>query len=130
MRYFVTGIGTEIGKTITSAILVEALESDYWKPIQAGELECSDTHKVKDLITNNKSQFHQESYRLKAAMSPHAAAQKEGREIQINKCIAPQTDNTLIIEGAGGLLVPINDTDCIIDLIPQFKAETILVSQH
>jgi dethiobiotin synthetase len=130
MRYFVTGIGTEIGKTITSAILVEALESDYWKPIQAGELEYSDTHKVKDLISNNKSQFHQESYRLKAAMSPHAAAQKEGLEIQINNCIAPQTDNTLIIEGAGGLLVPLNDTDCIIDLIAQFKAETILVSQH
>lgn len=130
MRYFVTGIGTEIGKTITSAILVEALESDYWKPIQAGELEYSDTHKVKDLITNNKSQFYQESYRLKTAMSPHAAAQKENIEIQIDNCIAPQTDNILIIEGAGGLLVPLNDSDCIIDMIPKFNAETILVSQH
>ena len=58
MRYFVTGIGTEIGKTLTSSILVEALEADYWKPIQSGELENSDTLKVKALISNNKSQFH------------------------------------------------------------------------
>ena len=130
MKIFVTGISTEIGKTISSAILVEALEADYWKPIQAGELEFSDTDKVKTLVSNENSQFHPESYRLKAAMSPHAAAQKEGLEIQINKCIAPQTDNTLIIEGAGGLLVPINDTDCIIDLMAHLKAETILISQH
>ncbi|MGB1931634.1 MAG: dethiobiotin synthase [Flavobacteriales bacterium] len=130
MRYFVTGIGTEIGKTISSAILVEALEADYWKPIQAGELENSDTKKVFNLISNTKSQFHQESYRLKAAMSPHAAAQREGLEIQLTNCKVPSTENTLIIEGAGGLLVPLNDTDCIIDLIPQFKAETILISQH
>lgn len=130
MRYFVTGIGTEIGKTISSAVLVEALEADYWKPIQAGELENSDTKKVFNLISNTKSQFHQESYRLKAAMSPHAAAQREGLEIQLTNCKVPSTENTLIIEGAGGLLVPLNDTDCIIDLIPQFKAETILISQH
>jgi dethiobiotin synthetase len=130
MRYFVTGIGTEIGKTLTSSILVEALEADYWKPIQSGELENSDTLKVKALISNNKSQFHQESYRLKAAMSPHAAAQRENIEIQTANCTLPQTQNRLIIEGAGGLHVPLNDTDCIIDLIAQFKAETILVSQH
>ena len=130
MRYFVSGIGTEIGKTISSAVLVEALKADYWKPIQAGELENSDTQKVKRLISNTKSQFHQEIYRLKEAMSPHAAAQREGIEIQLTQCQAPSTENTLIIEGAGGLLVPLNNTDCIIDLIPHFNAETILISQH
>ena len=130
MRYFVTGIGTEIGKTISSAVLAEALEADYWKPIQAGELENSDTQKVFNLISNTKSQFHQESYRLKAAMSPHAAAQREGLEIHLSNFKVPSTENTLIIEGAGGLLVPLNNTDCIIDLIPHFQAETILISQH
>ena len=130
MRYFVTGIGTEIGKTISSAVLVEALKADYWKPIQAGELENSDTQKVKRLISNTKSQFHHERYRLKEAMSPHAAAQREGIEIQLTQCQTPSTENTLIIEGAGGLLVPLNNTDCIIDLIPHFNAETILISQH
>ena len=130
MRYFVTGIGTEIGKTISSAVLVEALKADYWKPIQAGELENSDSQKVKRLISNTKSQFHQERYRLKEAMSPHAAAQREGIEIQLTQCQTPSTENTLIIEGAGGLLVPLNNTDCIIDLIPHFNAETILISQH
>ena len=130
MRYFVTGIGTEIGKTISSAVLVEALKADYWKPIQAGELENSDTQKVKRLISNTKSQFHQERYRLKEAMSPHAAAQREGIEIQLTQCQTPSTENTLIIEGAGGLLVPLNNTDCIIDLIPHFNADTILISQH
>ncbi|MDA9898245.1 dethiobiotin synthase [Flavobacteriales bacterium] len=130
MKIFVTGIGTEIGKTISSAILVEALEADYWKPIQAGELKFSDTDKVKTLISNENSQFHPEGYRLKAAMSPHAAAKKEGVEIKIDNCHEPHTENTLIIEGAGGLAVPLNDTDCIIDLIAHLKAETILISQH
>ena len=72
----VTGIGTEIGKTISSAVLAEALEADYWKPIQAGELENSDTQKVFNLISNTKSQFYQESYRLKAAMSPHGSTKR------------------------------------------------------
>lgn len=130
MKYFVTGIGTEIGKTITSAVLVEALESDYWKPIQAGELNFSDTDKVKALISNSKSQFHSESYRLKAAMSPHAASKKEQITIELEQCEVPQTSAPLIIEGAGGLLVPLNEKDCIIDLIAQTKAEAIVVSQH
>lgn len=130
MKYFITGIGTEIGKTIISAILVEAIEADYWKPIQAGELEYSDTDKVKTLISNSKSTFHPESYRLKTAMSPHAAAQREQINIELEKCKVPQTTSPLIIEGAGGLLVPINAKDCIIDLIIQTKAEVILVSQH
>lgn len=130
MRYFVTGIGTEIGKTITSAVLVEAWQADYWKPIQAGELENSDSDKVKALISNTKSVFHSESYRLKAAMSPHAAAQREDTIIRLENCKIPSTENTLIIEGAGGLLVPLNDRDYIVDLIAQTQAEAIVVSKH
>ena len=130
MTYFVSGIGTEIGKTIASAILTEALEADYWKPIQAGDLDHSDTDKVKALVSNSISQFHQESYRLTTPMSPHAAAQKEGLSIEIENMKQPNTTNPLIIEGAGGLLVPLNEQDCIIDLIEQLKVQVILVSQH
>ena len=130
MKYFVTGIGTEIGKTIASAILVEALKADYWKPIQAGELEYTDSQKVKDLISNTESEFHSESFRLKLAMSPHAAAQNENITITTSNCKPPKTDKPLIIEGAGGLLVPLNDKECIIDLIKKLKVEVILISQH
>lgn len=130
MKYFVTGIGTEIGKTITSAILTEALQADYWKPIQAGDLENTDTDKVRSLISNKKSNFHEESYRLKHAMSPHAAAKREGVHINLKNIKMPKHPNPLIIEGAGGLLVPLNDTDCVIDLTEQMDCEVILVSQN
>ena len=76
MRLFVTGIGTEVGKTIIAAILTEALEADYWKPIQAGDLHHSDTDKVKALVTNNRSIFYKEAFCLQQPMSPHAAAEK------------------------------------------------------
>ena len=71
-QYFITGISTEVGKTVAAAIITEALQADYWKPIQAGELDNSDTHKVKRLISNSKSVFHENSYALKTPMSPHA----------------------------------------------------------
>jgi dethiobiotin synthetase len=73
MRIFVTGIGTDVGKTVISAILTEALHADYWKPIQAGDLDYSDTNKVEELISNSKSNFHVETFRLNHPMSPHGA---------------------------------------------------------
>jgi dethiobiotin synthetase len=130
MNYFITGIGTDVGKTIASAILVEALKADYWKPIQAGDLEYSDTHKTRALVSNKESCFFEESYRLKHAMSPHAAAQKEGVNISLDNFKVPQTDKNLIIEGAGGLLVPLNKEHCVLDLIEQTQAKVILVSKH
>ena len=75
MRLFVTGIGTEVGKTIIAAILTEALEADYWKPIQAGDLHHSDTDKVKALVTTTV-RFYKEAFCLQQPMSPHAAAKK------------------------------------------------------
>ncbi|MGC6470376.1 MAG: dethiobiotin synthase [Flavobacteriales bacterium] len=130
MKYFVSGIGTEIGKTVISAILTEALNADYWKPIQAGDLEQSDSIKVKNLISNENSQIHPESYRLKRPMSPHAAAEKEQLNIDLSSISLPNTLRPLIIEGAGGLLVPLNRKECIIDLIKHLKLEVILVSKH
>lgn len=128
-KYFITGISTEVGKTIVSAIVTEALEADYWKPIQSGDLHFSDTDKVKSLISNSKSVFHPNSYALKTPMSPDASATIDGVEIELDKIKEPKTKNDLVIEGAGGLLVPLNDTDTILDLIkPDYKV--IVVSRH
>ncbi|WP_299207293.1 dethiobiotin synthase [uncultured Dokdonia sp.] len=127
--YFITGISTEVGKTIASAIVTEALQADYWKPVQAGELDNSDTHKIKYLVSNDISQYHDNSYVLHTPMSPHAAAAIDGVEIQLSAIKRPKTTNSLVIEGAGGLLVPLNDTDTIIDLI-QPTDKIIIVSRH
>lgn len=127
---FVTGIGTDVGKTIISAILVEKLKADYWKPIQSGDLDNSDTMKVQALVSNNLSKFHPEAYRLTQPYSPHKSAQLDGIEINLDNIILPQTNNQLIIEGAGGLMVPLNDKDFVVDLIQKFDAEVILVVKH
>ena len=128
MSFFITGIGTEIGKTIASAILVQALKWDYWKPIQSGDLDHSDSHKVKQLI-NTDNHFFEESYRLKTPLSPHASAKIDNIEIDLEKIKLPKKDK-LIIEGAGGLLVPLNQKETIIDLIKKLKTEVIVVSRH
>lgn len=127
--FFVTGISTEVGKTIVSAIITEALQADYWKPIQAGDLHNSDTHKVKKLISNEKTVFHKGAYDLQTPASPHLSAKLDDIEIEIDKIIRPKTENHLVIEGAGGLLVPLNNKYTIADLIlPSDKI--ILVSRH
>lgn len=128
-RYFITGIGTEVGKTIVAAIVTEALNADYWKPIQAGDLDKSDTHKVEKLVANKESVFHKNSYALNTPMSPHASAEIDGIKIQLNNIKRPDTKKDLVIEGAGGLLVPLNDKDTIIDLISK-EDKVVLVSRH
>ncbi len=129
MKLFITGIGTDVGKTVASAIITQALEADYWKPIQAGDLDNSDSHKVKSKLKNEKSKVHPNSYALNTPASPHLAAQLDNITIDLNKIIEPSTDNHLVIEGAGGILVPLDDHDCIIDLIkPDYKV--IIVSRH
>lgn len=129
MRIFVTGISTEVGKTIASAIITEALQADYWKPVQAGDLDYSDSHKVAQLISNTKTKIHSNSYALNTPMSPHAAADIDGIQIDINKIVEPKTENCLVVEGAGGLLVPLNETDTIFDIIKS-NDKVIVVSRH
>jgi len=127
--YFITGISTDVGKTIASAIFVEALKADYWKPVQAGELENCDTNKVKTLVSNTKSVFHTNGYALKTPMSPHAAAEIDNTTINLKSIKEPTTKNHLVIEGAGGLLVPLNNKQTVLDLIkPNYKV--IVVSRH
>src|SRR5258706_9863217 len=126
MNYFVTAIGTDSGKTFFSAILCEALQADYWKPVQAGMPRDADT--VRNLLSNAVSKIHEETYLLGTPSSPHAAAKRDGVTIQLEKFVVPQTSSDLVIEGAGGCLVPLNDIDFVIDLAKRFKSQVILVS--
>jgi dethiobiotin synthetase len=125
----VIGIHTEIGKTVTSAIIVEALGCDYWKPIQAGELDKSDTMVVRSLILNPYSVLHKEAYRLKLALSPHSAANRENQEIELENIKLPVTNNKLVVETAGGILSPINNFQTNLDLILHLNIPVVLVSK-
>ncbi len=165
---FITGIGTGIGKTVVSAIVSEALEADYWKPIQAGFEDGTDALQVSSLISNKKTIIHPEVYKLQMPASPHISARNEGASISIESIVdrLPSTDyrsggqrltvkgerstdycqpltegedggqrstinsKPLIIEGAGGILVPLNDNEFVIDLIEQLGAKVILVSRN
>ena len=127
--FFITGISTEVGKTVAAAIITEALQADYWKPIQAGDLDNSDTHKVKRLVSNDISQYHDNTFALNTPMSPHASAKMDNITISANKIKRPKTKNTLVIEGAGGVLVPINDTETVAQLIAPTD-KVIIVSRH
>jgi len=129
MKLFITGIGTDVGKTVAAAIVTQALEADYWKPVQAGDLDNSDSHKVKAQISNTKSVFHPNAYALNTPASPHYAAAIDGISVDLKKIVEPKTNNHLVIEGAGGVLVPLNDTDYVIDLV-QKDYKVIVVSRH
>jgi dethiobiotin synthetase len=128
-KLFITGISTDVGKTIASAIITEALEADYWKPIQAGDLDRSDSHKIQSYISNVKSVIHENSYKLNTPASPHLAAEIDGITIDLKKIIEPKTKNHLVVEGPVGGFVPSNSSDFVIDLVqPDYKI--IIVSRH
>jgi dethiobiotin synthetase len=131
---FISGIGTGIGKTVVAAMLTEALKADYWKPVQAGYETGTDCTLVASLISNTESVIHPESYTLKLAASPHIAARQENRKIELSLILHAfkemNKNRPLIIEGAGGLMVPLNETDFVIDLIEKLDARLILVSRN
>ncbi|MBV9986671.1 MAG: dethiobiotin synthase [Chitinophagaceae bacterium] len=134
---FITGIGTDVGKTLAAAIVTEALRADYWKPVQAGFASGTDAEYVRSLLSNPDSVVHDELYRLHTPASPHIAARKDGISID-PALIAEQAaalqrlagPRPLVIEGAGGLLVPLNGTAMVADLISPLHAKTILVSRN
>lgn len=126
---FVTGIGTEVGKTVCSAVLTKYFEAEYWKPIQSGDLDYSDTMKIKDWMGKH-TVCHPERYRFKLAASPHQSAREEGILIDLNEFQIPKTQSHLIIEGAGGLMVPLNDNEFIIDLIEKLNIPAALVVKN
>lgn len=123
---FVTGIGTGIGKTITSSILARALNYAYWKPIQCGDLHFSDGDNVKSLAP--EIDVLPSRYSFKASESPHAAAKLEAIDICLDDFSLPARPT--VIEGAGGIFVPLNQKDFIIDLIPIFHASVVVVAQY
>lgn len=127
MNYFVTAIGTHSGKTLISAILVEALQADYYKPIQSGT-EDIDYKTIEAYSNNHYCMVYPSQYQLKTPASPHYAAKIDGIEIKVADILYPDTENTLIIEGAGGLLVPINERgEHMADIITSIDCEVILV---
>ncbi len=128
-QYFISGIGTDVGKTIVSAIVSEALEATYWKPIQAGDLDNSDSIKIKNLTENVT--VLKEGVKLSQAMSPHAAARIDGVKLGVLDFSLPKIDGNFIVEGAGGLMVPLNSDGLMIaDIIEEFKLPLIIVSRH
>ena len=127
-QYVVTGIGTEVGKTVVSAILAEALKASYWKPVQAGDLDFSDSMKV-DSWTSENVRILPEAYLLKTPMSPHASADIDG--IELSNFDLPQVEGNLLIEGAGGLLVPLNNSGRTYrDVFKDWSLPTFIVSRH
>ena len=128
--FFVSGIDTEIGKTVVSSILVRALEAHYWKPVQSGDLDHTDSMKVSEWAKHSNYVCHPEGYRLHTPASPHYSAALDGVQIELNQFSLPKTDKKLIVEGAGGLFVPLNEKDTILDLIAILKIPVILVSKN
>ncbi len=130
-KLFITGIGTDVGKTVASAIITEALEADYWKPVQSGDLDNSDTKKVSALITNGRTRIWPEAYQLSLPVSPHASAAASGITIRLDDIkVPPVINDILVIEGAGGVIVPLNDSQTIADLIVDLECEVIIVSRN
>lgn len=126
----IVGIHTGIGKTIISAILAEALHADYWKPVQAGNTDASDTMEVKRLVSNPNSLFYREVYFFKEAISPHAAAEKEGIQVEIEKIRLPNPLRQTIVETAGGLLSPVTSSLTNIDILLYLRLPVVLVSKN
>ncbi|MEA1849332.1 dethiobiotin synthase [Chryseobacterium sp. MHB01] len=126
---FITGIGTEVGKTVCSAIVTKYFNAEYWKPVQSGDLDFSDSMKIKSW-TGEDTICHPETYRLKLAASPHQSAKEEEITIDLNSFKLPETSNNLIVEGAGGLMVPLNGEHFIIDLIQKLNIPTVLVVKN
>ncbi len=124
---FVTGIGTDVGKTITSAVLAKALEADYWKPVQCGDLENTDTDKV---AAWTSCRTHPEIYRLREPMSPHAAAKAENMQLDLHSIALPDSKRPIVVEGAGGIMVPLNGKGNFLDLMVKLNLPVVLVTRH
>lgn len=128
--YIVAGIGTEIGKTVISAILTKALKADYWKPIQSGDLDQGDAYWIQQWVKHPELTIWPPTFRLTQPLSPHTAAEIDGVSISLHQFQKPASSKNLVIELAGGLMVPINDHETNLELIKQLDAPVILVSKN
>ena len=129
-NYFVTGTDTGVGKTLASAVLTSVLDGHYWKPIQSGtEDEDSDSEQVQQLINLSRDRIFPSTYELKASLSPHHAAYLENKTLSLNSICLPATQKSLIVEGAGGIFVPINDDASMLDVMAKLNLPIIIVAR-
>jgi dethiobiotin synthetase len=130
-RFFITGTDTGIGKTVVSALLCAVLDAMYWKPIQTGTREGTDRNTVMRLAQLPRSRTIPESYRFAPPVSPHLAAQRAGVRIDLRKIKLPRIppDENLIAEGAGGALVPINETQLMTHLMRHLRLPVLLIAR-
>ncbi len=127
--FVITGTDTDVGKTVFAAALVQALQADYWKPVQAGLDALTDSETVAALCGSSIGKLHPEACRLRLPASPHFAAEQEGVTIAAEELEPPETDNILIVEGAGGLLVPLNRDYLTADLFERWQLPLIIVAR-
>ncbi len=126
---FVTGTDTEVGKTIACACLVGALDGNYWKPVQSGLVDGTDQQTVKKLSKIEESRFHDSVYELKAPLSPHEAARREKVSIEMRRFKMPASKRPIVVEGAGGVMVPLNARALMLDLMKKLKLPVIIVAR-
>lgn len=127
--YFVTGTDTDVGKTVVCAALMHALNAHYWKPVQAGLDGETDTQAVQRLTGLPNERFHPSAYALRAPRSPHESARRDGIVISLDRFELPAVESPLIVEGAGGVLVPLNGEALMVDLMQRLDLPVILVGR-
>lgn len=129
--FMVTGTDTDVGKTVVSALLTLGLRAAYWKPVQSGLEPYTDTQRVQQLTGLDGSHFLPERFRLRSPLSPHESARRDGVEIWLEDFVLPTNHGKphLIVEGAGGVLVPLNERDLLVDLIRYLHLPVVLVAR-
>lgn len=126
---FVTGTDTEVGKTVVSAWAVRSWRADYWKPVQSGSDDGTDAEEIRRLAEIDAARIHPSTYVLRAPLSPHEAARRENEWIRLRAFRLPETDRPLVVEGAGGVLVPLNEKDLMIDLMARLALPVLVVAR-
>lgn len=130
-RFFITGTDTGVGKTLVSAILMAGLNAAYWKPVQSGTDEMTDSAWIRRVTGFAEDAFLPETYRLKQPLSPHAAAARDGVRIRLAAFDMPDQDRypRLIVEGAGGVMVPLNENQFMVDLMKYLDLPVLVVAR-
>lgn len=128
-RIWVAGTDTNVGKTVVSAILVNQLHANYWKPVQSGYPEGDDSETVRQLTGMPEDRILEPALRLKAPLSPNQAAEKEGMSIAMRTIKLPDYNGKLVMEAAGGLMVPLNNHRTMLDLMRYYASPVILVAR-
>ena len=128
MSFFLTGTDTEVGKTVVCAWLMVHYQYRYWKPIQSG-MDSPDTRTIQNITGFDNSFFFPPSYELQQPLSPHESAKRDGIKIELTNFLLPRKEDNIIVEGAGGILVPIDEKYFIVDIIKKLALPILLVAR-